>query len=275
VDEENLYDELARDRPNAVKLGGALITLVEPHAGFERAYNRWYEDDHFYAGAMVGPWGFAGGRWVATRDLQLMRSPSRSSICDPVTLGCYLSAFWVTAGHLEDYERWAATAMRDVLYPEGRGFAHRDHIYSGFHTLSFSATESDPLRAEHALDRHFASVVLEAIDRSDDWTAPQLLEWLQVEHVPEWMERTGAAVCVGFTPRPLPAGSMPFARAISGLDQRLTLMWFLKEDPRVRWAQAWSRHSDALKSVGAGTLTLCAPFVPTLPGTDRYADELR
>ena len=50
-----------------VKLGSILFTLVEPHRGYEVAYNRWYERDHFYAGCMVGPGILAGKRWVAPR----------------------------------------------------------------------------------------------------------------------------------------------------------------------------------------------------------------
>jgi hypothetical protein len=53
-----------------VKLGSMLFTIVEPHAGHEVAYNRWYERDHFYAGCLIGPYNFAGKRWVATRDLK-------------------------------------------------------------------------------------------------------------------------------------------------------------------------------------------------------------
>ena len=45
-----------------IQLGTILFTLVEPHAGHEVAYNRWYERDHFYAGCMIGPWLFAGAR---------------------------------------------------------------------------------------------------------------------------------------------------------------------------------------------------------------------
>ena len=63
----NPYEEIARQLPNDVRIGGALITMVEPHVGHEHAYNRWYEDDHFYSGAMHGPWTFAGRRWVAPR----------------------------------------------------------------------------------------------------------------------------------------------------------------------------------------------------------------
>ena len=49
-----------------IKLGSMLFTLVEPHRGHEVAYNRWYERDHFYAGCMIGPYQFAGKRFVAT-----------------------------------------------------------------------------------------------------------------------------------------------------------------------------------------------------------------
>ena len=49
-----------------IKLGSMLFTLVEPHRGHEVAYNRWYERDHFYSGCMIGPYQFAGKRFVAT-----------------------------------------------------------------------------------------------------------------------------------------------------------------------------------------------------------------
>jgi hypothetical protein len=52
-----------------IKVGSMLLTLVDPHPGFEHAYNRWYERDHFYAGCMIGPWLFAGRRWVRDRGL--------------------------------------------------------------------------------------------------------------------------------------------------------------------------------------------------------------
>src|SRR5262249_56051780 len=96
---DNPYTELPKLGPYEVGLGGALITMVEPHPGHERAYNRWYEDDHFYAGATVGPWMFAARRWVATRDLQLMRYPTDSPVAQPVTIGAYTSVYWTIARH--------------------------------------------------------------------------------------------------------------------------------------------------------------------------------
>jgi len=38
-----------------VKIGRMLFTMVDPNRGYEVAYNRWYERDHFYAGCMIGP----------------------------------------------------------------------------------------------------------------------------------------------------------------------------------------------------------------------------
>src|SRR5215207_7256742 len=97
------YSILPTEGPDEVVIGSALITMVEPHVGQERAYNRWYEDDHFYAGAMAMPWMFAGRRWVATRDLQLLRYPDRSAVADPVTAGCYLTTYWITAGRYAEH----------------------------------------------------------------------------------------------------------------------------------------------------------------------------
>jgi len=77
------YSILPSTGPYDTKIGAALITLVEPHVGHERAYNRWYEDDHFYSGAMAMPWMFAGRRWVATADHQALRYPEPSAIADP------------------------------------------------------------------------------------------------------------------------------------------------------------------------------------------------
>lgn len=81
-----VYAELAATGPYGVHPGHALITMVEPHPGHEYAYNRWYEDDHYYAYAMAMPWMYAGRRWVATRDLQLLRYPEKSAVAQPVTM---------------------------------------------------------------------------------------------------------------------------------------------------------------------------------------------
>ena len=84
TDQRHLYTELAATGPYEAKIGSALITMVEPHVGHEYSYNRWYEDDHFNAGAMAMPWMFSGRRWVAPKSLQAYRYPADSAIAQPL-----------------------------------------------------------------------------------------------------------------------------------------------------------------------------------------------
>ena len=65
---ETLYEraDIARaDRP--IRLGSLLFTMVEPRPGYEVAYNRWYERDHFYSGCMIGAYTVSGARYNAAR----------------------------------------------------------------------------------------------------------------------------------------------------------------------------------------------------------------
>lgn len=111
--------------------GHALITMVEPHPGHEFAYNRWYEDDHYYAGAMAMPWMYAGRRWVATRELQELRYPEKSAVAQPVTAGCYLSTYWVTAGRYDEHMKWTV-GINKRLNRDGRVYQDRTHVFTAF-----------------------------------------------------------------------------------------------------------------------------------------------
>jgi hypothetical protein len=42
-------------RSTAVQIGSAFISLIEPELRYEREFNRWYADDHFYTGGMSLP----------------------------------------------------------------------------------------------------------------------------------------------------------------------------------------------------------------------------
>ena len=78
-----------------------------------------------------------------------------------------------------------------------------------------------------------------------------------------------------FRPTPLPVDRMSYVRQVEGVDTRLTLLWFLEQDPRECW-EAWFAGLDAaVAETGLGRVELVAPFIPTIPGTDRYVDELR
>ena len=116
-----------RKRP--IKLGGALITLVEPHEGHQVAYNRWYERDHFYAGCMIGAWTIAGTRYVATRTEKAKRYPATSSFAPDTAKGSYLALYWILAGRFGDWIRWGTDQVNwlhdnDRMFPHQIGRAH-------------------------------------------------------------------------------------------------------------------------------------------------------
>ncbi|MBP5867956.1 hypothetical protein QBB33_11580 [Streptomyces scabiei] len=270
------YAELAAVGPYGVRPGHALITMVEPHPGHEYAYNRWYEDDHYYAGAMAMPWMFSGRRWVATRDLQLLRAPEKSAIAQPVTAGCYLSTYWITDGRYDDHMRWTV-AINKRLNRDARVYQDRTHVFTAFqdHEVTVYRDGAAGPRDFHALDHPYAGLVLQVIDAEGPVERAELLEWLRSRHLPKRLAGSPAAMVTVFRPTPLPLDRMSYVKQVEGVDTRLTLLWFLEADPRDRWEAYFGGLGEAVAESGLGRQELLAPFVPTVPGTDRHVDRLR
>ncbi|MEU5897895.1 MULTISPECIES: hypothetical protein [Streptomyces] len=262
--------------PYGVHPGHALITMVEPHPGHEFAYNRWYEDDHYYAGAMAMPWMYAGRRWVATRDLQLLRYPDKSAIAEPVTAGCYLSTYWVTEGRYDEHMKWTV-GINKRLNRDGRVHQARTHVFTAFqdHEATVYRDGAAGPRDFHALDHPYKGLVLEVIDAEGPRQRGELLEWLRSRHLPRALAGSPAAMVTLFRPTPLPGDRMTYVKQVEGVDTRLTLLWFLQEDPRDCWAAYFTGRDQAVAESGLGRVELVAPFIPTVPGTDLYVDALR
>ena len=275
------YREVALHLPNDVAIGGALITMVEPDPGREHAYNRWYEDDHFYSGAMHGPWTFAGRRWVAPRALRDQRAAVADSVVQPPDAGCYISLYWVTRGHEEDNERWSFVAMDQALMPHGRGFAERTHVYTAFHRYRFGLVrDPGPMQPHLALDAPFRGLLVEVVDAPDpDGLAP-LEAWLRDEHLPAYLLGSDAGLVLAFTPVPFTQGRIeqPGTAPVeppAGVGSQLCLCWFLDGDPHDGAGTGLADHHAALAARGLGTLRFSGAFVPTHVGTDDYIDALR
>jgi len=251
--------------------------MVEPHPGHEYAYNRWYEDDHYYSGALYMPWMFAGRRYVATRDLQLLRYPDDSIIAQPVTAGCYLHLYWITPGHVDDHIRWSVSTNQE-LRPAGRILLERTHVYTAFQDFAGSVIrEGRGPRDYQTLDHPHAGLVLEVVDADESRTREQLDAWLRESYLP-WLHRTPENpihASVWFAPRPLPDDKQPDVADIPGVDRRITLLHFLDHDPRAQWSARFAGNGATVEAGGVGHLRLCAPFVPVDHGTDRYVDQLR
>jgi len=259
------------DLGGEVELGSALFTLVEPHRGHEVAYHRWYERDHFYAGCMIGPWFFAGRRWVATRDLKDLRIGSDAANGDAGPLfgddraGSYLALYWVLAGRHRENTDWASRQVH-WLHRNERMFPHRDHI----HTLLYrfkGADRRDPdgVPAELALDHPFRGLAAVVVERPDDNAPPAAHAALAPD--------SAIALVLSFKGIPMPPGAPVTQPGLENVPRRELQLWFADSEPH-NWWPAVQAYAEERRAAGDGTVRWASPFVPTIPGTDTYTDQL-
>ena len=257
-----------------IKLGSILLTVVEPHRGHEVAYNRWYERDHFYSGCMIGPYQFAGRRYVATSDLKALRSPDSSAITGEPALGSYVSVYYVLDGYHDIWNRWAVRQVR-ALHAAGRMFEERDHIHTLLYKYAWeSRRDADGVPVELALDHPYKGFVSLWIDCADGVTPEQLEDWLRNQHLPALLPGTDADLVAAFTPLPLLIDAPGDVPRQDATDSRLLLLWFLDAHPDTTWETVFLKHQQQLAESGLGTVVAALPFIPTIPGTDTYTDQL-
>jgi hypothetical protein len=227
-----------------VTVGTAVVAYVEPHAGQARAFNAWYERDHFYAAALAGPGMFAGGRWVATRACKAVRPPG-TLFGDPAR-GAYLATYWVLPDRQAEWDDWAAREY--AATPPDRRFAGRDHVHTGVYRFAGDArTDGAPAPAT-ALDHGFAGLIEIATTGDADAVAREIVG----SDVPlaMWFDADRTIMTTSAPP-----------------PHRLVLA-FCATDP----IEAWSRVEiavDARDGIG-----FASPFLATIPGTDAYVEDL-
>jgi hypothetical protein len=261
-----------------IKVGSMLLTLVDPHRGYEAAYNRWYERDHFYAGCMIGPFLFAGSRWVAPRALKDLRRPSDDeTIASPPDAGSYVAIYWVERGHhLDHFDVWARPQVRD-LYAQGRGFAERRHIHTVlFDHIGAVYRDADPVPVELALDAGYDGLVIVWVDAKGGLDARALHERLSGTTLPKLVAGSNIEIASSWTPSagendprdvPMDLGSK------AGGPERLCQLLFVRGDVRDA-LEPIRAYTDALAADDLATVHLVAPFFRTVVGTDRYVEEL-
>jgi hypothetical protein len=255
-----------------VKVGHMLFTMVDPHRGQEVAYNRWYERDHFYAGCLVGPWLFAGRRWVAPRALKALRFPRESELARPdVSAGSYVAIYWIHAGRFDEHREWAGQQVR-WLYQHGRGFTARTHVHTLLYDLAWTVyRDDDPVPIELALDHHYPGMMSVAVRRASGVAADALDDWWTRE-LPGMLRSTplAAATCWG----PVPQRGAPMDIPVVDDPERLRMHLFFSDAEPL---QSWSRVealARALADAKLGEVVFASPWLPTVVGTDVYTNEL-
>jgi hypothetical protein len=260
-----------------VKVGSMLLTLVDPHKGYERAYNRWYERDHYNAGCMVGPWNFAGSRWVATREMKDLRWGT-AAVADPIDAGSYVAIYWVEDGHHKEWDDWALPQVQ-WLYGNGRGFLERSHVHTAtFDRVGAAYRDADPVPVELALDHHYDAIVAVWLDGLDGLDAQALHQRL-VDGGPigELLDGSSIEIASSWTPRPEFRNSRDSAPmslgSPGGQENRLCQLFFVGGDVRDSLGR-FRRYTDAVATLGIADTALVAPFLRTVVGTDKYVDQL-
>jgi len=256
-----------------VQVGSMLLTIVDPEKGHEAAYNRWYERDHFYAGCMIGPWLFAGSRWVAPRTLKNLRFPEPSPLVKPtVKAGSYMAMYWVHAGHHDEWNQWG-NKQAHWLYQNGRGFNQRTHVHTLLYTLDWvHYRDADPVPLALALDHRYPGLVTVATERAEGVPQERLDAWLRETYLPKFLPGSPVASCSVWSG--IPQGNAPMAiPKVENIGQ-LDLHLYFVDRPA---ADAWDRFRDLARDVegsGLARVIFASPWLPTVVGTDTYADQL-
>jgi hypothetical protein len=256
-----------------IELGHAMITLVEPTKDPERLaeYNRWYEHDHALSGVMVGPWAFSYGRFVATKPLKQLRYPSRSTVADPVETGSFIAFYWYLKDRADEHFAWSFPQTQ-WLGEQGRMNTDRDHVATSLYDFVGAVNRPAwPVPAEISLDHRYDGLVVSWIDRAEGTDLDALAAWLLDEGLPGVVaEGTSVAQALVFRARDFPG--VPNTGYAVG--EKLLVAFFLQADPRELWESSFAGFGDAVEKSGLGTVGFVAPFIPVIPGTPAYLDEL-
>lgn len=221
-----------------VTIGTAVVAYIEPHAGEARAFNAWYERDHFYAAAMAGPGMYAGARWVATKACKAARPPG-TLFGDPAR-GSYLATYWVLPGMQAAWDEWAAHEYQSL--PPERLFSGRDHVHTAVYRFAWDCRAEDAPVPATALDHGFTGVVAAAFSERE-------------------AGRRWAEAAVG--------EDVPL---VVGLEPERTIM--SETNPVVRTLALAFCAVDPLAIRLPPDAGFASPFLRTIPGTDMYTDDL-
>jgi hypothetical protein len=120
--------------------------------------------------------------------------------------------------------------------------------------------------AELALDRPFPGLVALIGETAGTATVTDVVGWFRQRPCP-------GEVAVTFTPKPLfddAPGDVPR----DTVSNRFLQLVFLDTDPLEVWDERFADLGKELDGSGLGRIVFASPFLPTVPGTDRYTDEL-
>jgi hypothetical protein len=254
-----------------IELGDIMLTFVEPHRDGLLEYNRWYEHDHAYAAVSNAPGCFAYRRFVATAPLKTLRYPADSAVVQPVEKGSFISLFWFEKDRVADVFEYSF-GITPKLIEDGRMNGDRDHVSTAIYKyLGGTGRGSDPIPPEIALDHPYPGLAVLWIRPVAGVTVEEFGAWCRQNLDGEIGGGKGEiGQVIDFEQRDFPNGMAP----LTGRVAELVRCYFLDADPREVWSDEIEGIGKAVEAGGKGRVELAVPFIPTVPGTTRYLDEL-
>jgi hypothetical protein len=154
-------------------------------------------------------------------------------------------------------------------------FAERDHVHTKMYRYEFGAfRDADGVPPELALDHPFKGVAVVIGEALEDGGRDRVGTWYRDEYLPQTLRDGAAAMCLFFTPVPIPDDAPADVPRVPGDARRFATLWFLDADPLDVWNESLATHGKELEQTGFAKVLWASPFIPTIPGTDTYADEL-
>ena len=165
-----------------------------------------------------------------------------------------------------------------ALHKAGRMFEERDHVHTLLYRYRLASSRRDHrrrCRPSWPSTTRTAGFVAVFTDRADG-VDRRPAAGVAAQRAPAGAAAgTDAALVVGAS-SPLPLlDRRPRRRAPQrSRDQRTLLLWFLDAHPSTSWEPVILEHERKLAESGLGTVIAALPFIPTIPGTDTYTDQL-
>jgi hypothetical protein len=155
-------------------------------------------------------------------------------------------------------------------------FDHRDHVHTKMYRYRWGVfRDEDGVPAELALDHPFPGLAVLFVESEEGIERDRAAQWLRDEYLSSAVDGSSAAMYLAFTPVPIPDDAPADVPRIAEDERRILLLAFLDGPPDEAWDAEFAMHGKAVEASGPARVVWAAPFIPTIPGTDTYADRLR
>ena len=176
--------------------------------------------------------------------------------------------------------QWSIAQVHQ-LHAQQRMDPPRDNISSGFYRYEFGTSRDENcVPAELALEHPFKGLGMTFVDfpaddhSSNDIAGSAAKALSKVLHAAMLETRCCLSLCL--SPLPLPDEVPAYVPRVAHdiLTRRRVLLHFFDAHPAESWRAFTDSLASQLQDHCRADIVYSAPFIPTIPGTDTYLDQL-